>query len=594
VARAPGRGAAAALLAFALSIAVPAADAAAAAPARAVAPAAAPARPRDLQKIKHVVFVVQENRSFDHYFGTFPGADGIPMRDGVPTVCLPGAIDGGCQRPFHNIGDVNGGGPHDHRAAVGDVDGGAMDGFLRQAQVRPKRCPPADAGLPRCAVQTTPDVLSWHDAREIPNYWAYAKDFVLQDRLFSSVASWSVPAHLAIVSGWSARCSVPGDSASCVSALNSPESPSREVVGQYAWTDITWLLFRANVSWRYYVLAGHQPDCTDGDEQSCAQPQQSASKPSGFNPLPLFSTVVADGQQGNVVPTSQFFTAAATGMLPAVSWLVPNSTVSEHPPSSIAAGQAYVTDLVNAVMRGPQWKSTAIFVTWDEWGGFYDHVRPPWIDVNGYGPRVPGLLISPYARRGMIDHQTLSFDAYLKFVEDVFLHGQRIDPSNDGRYDPRPTVREDVPRLGDLSREFDFAHRPRRPLLLDPHPKPGRAAALTATLTADRAVRRAGDADVVGVTIGCNDRCTVTPTAITNGQRIGLREHELVVPAGRTRRFTLSMSPRQVAQLQRARAHNVRLRLELHSRIGPERVLKRTVALPPPPRRRRAPAPHGG
>jgi phospholipase C len=548
---------------------------------------AASARADDLQKIKHVIFVVQENRSFDHYFGTYPGADGIPMLDGVPTVCLPDAVFGGCRRPVHNIGDVNGGGPHGHQAALGDVDGGAMDGFLAQAQVTPRACRRSRLQGPQCAVRDTPDVLSWHDAREIPNYWSYAHSFVLQDRMFASVSSSSVPVHLAIVSGWSARCSIPGDSASCVSALGDVEAPQRDVVGQYAWTDITWLLYRANVSWRYYVLAGRQPDCTDDQEQTCAQPKQTASRPSGFNPLPLFSTVVADGQQDNVVPTAQFYTAAASGMLPAVSWVVPNSTVSEHPPSSIAAGQAYVTGLINAVMRGPQWKSTAIFVTWDDWGGFYDHVRPPRIDINGYGLRVPGLLISPYARRGMVDHQTLSFDAYLKFVEDVFLRGQRIDPSDDGRYDPRPTVREDVRRLGDLSREFDFTQKPRRPLLLDPHPKPGRAAALDATFTADRVVHRAGSADVVGVTIGCNDRCTVTPQAITNGQRVGLREHRLVVEAGRTRRFRLSMSPSRVAQLQRGRARHVRLRLVFDSRIGPQRVLKRTVALPPPKRPRR-------
>ena len=332
--------------------------------------------------------------------------------------------------------------------------------------------PPDRAEGPQCAVRDTPDVLSWHDAREIPNYWDYAQNFVLQDRMFAPVSSSSVPVHLALVSGWSARCSIPGDSASCVSALGSVEAPQRQVVGQYAWTDITWLLYRANVSWRYYVLAGRQPDCTDDQEQTCAQPEQAASRPSGFNPLPLFSTVAANGQPSNVVPTAQFYTAAANGMLPAVSWVVPNSTVSEHPPSSIAAGQAYVTGLVNAVMRGPQWKSTAIFVTWDDWGGFYDHVHPPSVDANGYGLRVPGLMVSPYARRGVVDHQTLSFDAYLKFIEDVFLRGQRLDPRNDGRYDPRPTVRENVRRLGDLSREFDFTQKARRPLLLDGHPTP--------------------------------------------------------------------------------------------------------------------------
>ena len=271
-------------------------------------------------------------------------------------------------------------------------------------------------------------------------------------------------------------------------------------------------------------------------------------------------------------------------MLPAVSWVVPNSAVSEHPPSSIAAGQAYVTGLVNAVMRGPQWKSTAIFVTWDDWGGFYDHVRPPSVDPNGYGLRVPGLLISPYARRGVVDHQTLSFDAYLKFIEDVFLRGQRLDPRNDGRYDPRPTVRENVRRLGDLSREFDFTQKARRPLLLDGHPRPGQAAALAARLDAEPAIHREGNADVVDVMIGCNDRCTVTPQAITNGEQIGLRENRLEVKAGETRRFTLQMSPSRIAQLQRERARHIRLRLVFDSRIGPQRVLKRTVALPPKPK----------
>ena len=95
-------------------------------------------------------------------------------------------------------------------------------------------------------------------------------------------------------------------------------------------------------------------------------------------------------------------------------------------------------------MRGPDWTSTAIFLTWDDWGGFYDHVPPPVVDGAGYGLRVPGLVISPYARQGYIDHQTLTFDAYLKFIEDRFLVGQRLDPPTDGRPDPRPSVREEV------------------------------------------------------------------------------------------------------------------------------------------------------
>jgi phospholipase C len=133
-------------------------------------------------------------------------------------------------------------------------------------------------------------------------------------------------------------------------------------------------------------------------------------------------------------------------------------------------GEAWVTDIVNAVMSGPDWKSTAIFVTWDDWGGFYDHVRPPRVDADGYGLRVPGLVISPYARRGMVDHQTLSFDAYIKFIEDDFLAGDRIDPATDGRPDSRPDVRENLRLLGDLRRDFDFSQPPRAPLLLAPCP----------------------------------------------------------------------------------------------------------------------------
>jgi phospholipase C len=125
-----------------------------------------------------------------------------------------------------------------------------------------------------------------------------------------------------------------------------------------------------------------------------------------------------------------------------------------------------VTALINAIMQSPLWSSTAIFLAWDDWGGFYDHVVPPIVDQNGYGLRVPGLVISPYARQGFIDHQTLSFDAYVKFIEDDFLSGNRIDPHTDGRPDPRPTVRENAPGLGDLSRDFDFNQAPRPPLIL--------------------------------------------------------------------------------------------------------------------------------
>jgi phospholipase C len=186
--------------------------------------------------------------------------------------------------------------------------------------------------------------------------------------------------------------------------------------------------------------------------------------------LPAFDTVHRDGQLANIQGVARFYRAARAGTLPAVSWVVPNGAVSEHPPALISDGEAYVTRLINAIMRGPDWSSTAIFLSWDDWGGFYDHVVPPQVDQNGYGLRVPGLVISPYARKGYIDHQTLSFDAYLKFIEDDFLGGQRLDPQSDGRPDPRPDVRENASQLGDLTSDFDFSQQPRPPVLLPTHP----------------------------------------------------------------------------------------------------------------------------
>ncbi len=174
---------------------------------------------------------------------------------------------------------------------------------------------------------------------------------------------------------------------------------------------------------------------------------------------------------GNIQDVANFYTAARQARLPAVSWVIPSGAVSEHPPALVSAGQSYVTGVVNAVMRSPEWDSTAVFLSWDDWGGFYDHVAPPAVDREGYGLRVPGLVISPYAKKGYVDHQTLSFDAYLKFIEDDFLGARRLDPKTDGRPDPRPNVRENVRTLGNLTNDFDFSQSPRAPLLLPANPK---------------------------------------------------------------------------------------------------------------------------
>ncbi|MGN6431753.1 MAG: alkaline phosphatase family protein [Gaiellaceae bacterium] len=428
-----------------------------------------------IHKIKHVVIIMQENRSFDSYFGTFPGADGIPMDRGEPLVCSPDPRTHVCIEPYHDPHDRNVGGPHDHINAVHDINHRLMDGFEWQARaVLNHLCGP-DPNQPGCIHGGRIDVMGYHDAREIPNYWAYAKNFVLQDHMFEPDTSWSLPVHLFAVSEWSAKCSRPGDPMSCVNAIQSPPSPPGEPQStgsrpDYAWTDLTYLFHKHHVSWRYYVFKGGEPDCEDSGAIVCNPKKQNARTPGIWNPLPWFTTVRQDHQVRNIRSVSHFFYAAKHGLLPQVSWVIPNDKVSEHPPGLVSRGQAWVTGLVNAIMRGPDWNSTALFLTWDDWGGFYDHVVPPVVDRNGYGLRVPAIVISPYARRGYIDHQILSFDAYAKFIEDDFLNGERLDPATDGRPDPRPSVRENAPILGNLIRDFDFRQKPRPPMLLPQWP----------------------------------------------------------------------------------------------------------------------------
>lgn len=417
--------------------------------------------------------IVQENRSFDSYFGTYPGADGIPMRHGKPIVCVSDPSEYDCQRPYHDRSLANFGGPHSALSAVADIHGGAMNGFLEQAEMGGPACIGSQPNNPVCrGWRHHPDVMGYHTAAEIPNYWAYAHRYVLQDHMFAPNLGWSLPTHLAEVSAWSARCT--GASPfSCTSAVGtSPNAgPPLDAApsGPRSWTDITYLLHAHHVSWRYFVSDGRQPDCPTG-AMTCTPGQLSASTPSIWNPLLRFNTVHADHQLGNIQPVAQYFAAAKTGNLPAVTWVVPNERNSEHPPALVSTGQAWVTKVINAAMQSPNWSSTAIFLTWDDWGGFYDHVAPPRVDGQGYGLRVPGLVISPYAKRGYIDHQILSFDAYLKFIEDDFLGGQRLDPRTDGRPDSRPSVRENASILGNLINDFNFNQTPRKPVVLPPYP----------------------------------------------------------------------------------------------------------------------------
>jgi len=400
------------------------------------APSGGPAAsaPSGIHKIKHVIVILQENRTFDSYFGTFPHADGIP-----PGVCVHDPFHGGCVKPFVDHNDSNKGGPHMHRNYVADVNGGKMDGFVGQAELK---CKPGS----KCKTE----VMGFHVQSDIPNYWKYAQNFVLDEHMFEPVHSWSVPSHMYEVSAWSATCSHPKRPMSCV-GTDEPLVRSAAHPTPYGWTDLTWLLHKHGVRWGYYLDRG---------------------APVIWNPLPGFVDVHLDGQEGNVKPLSKFFSQASSGTLPAVSWISPSQKDSEHPPALVSTGQAYVTKIINAVMSNKSiWDSSAIFLTWDDWGGLYDHVSPlphqP--DTLGYGIRVPAMVISPFARKGFLDPNVYSFDSYLRFIEDDFLGGARIDNS-DGRPDPRPTpVREAL--AGDLTRDFNFSQAPLPPMKLNPCPK---------------------------------------------------------------------------------------------------------------------------
>ena len=398
-----------------------------------------------IHKIKHVIVITEENRSFDSYFGTYPHADGIPAG-----ICLPDPRNVGCTKPWVDHHDSNGNNPHGETPFKGDYDGGNMDGFVNQAEQMVCKPSPAPCHT---------DVMGYHVGSDIPNYWSYAKNFVLQDHMFEAPGSWSLPSHLYEVSGWSAICTRTGDPMSCHGTDMPPERlPDRPT--PFAWTDITWLLHRHHVSWGYYLDHG-------AVTVSLANPHGVSVH---FNPLPGFTDVHKDGQLGRIRTLKMFYRQANAGTLPKVSWIEPDFRDSEHGPALVSTGQAFVTRLINAIMRSPDWKSSAIFVTWDDWGGFYDHVPPPQVDAQGYGFRVPALVISPYAKHGYIDHQILSSDAYLKFIEDDFMNGARLNPATDGRPDPRPDVRENARILGNLFNDFDFTHTPRLPLTLKPCP----------------------------------------------------------------------------------------------------------------------------
>ena len=197
------------------------------------------------------------------------------------------------------------------------------------------------------------------------------------------------------------------------------------------------------MKYRVQIRFGEEPD-TMSNKTTTGPPAND------WNPLPDFDDVTQDGQLGNIVPGGTFPTDAKAGLLPSVAWVTPGFADSDHPAESIKGGQTFVTDMLRALDKGPDASSTIVLLTWDEWGGFYDHVVPVQIDQGGYGFRTPLIIIGPMVKHGFIDHQLLTSDSYLKLIEDRFLGGQRLDPTTDGRPDSRPDVRETQPGLGDI------------------------------------------------------------------------------------------------------------------------------------------------
>jgi len=447
--------------------------------------------------ITNVIIIVQENRSFDSYFGTFPGANGIP-----PGACVPvSATDAtqGCVAPFHDVHDVNAGGPHAATDAQADADDGVttqyMDGFVyRQTygasvrcgadEVRPRGSPLPPYSCPGVAPGVSRhDVMGYHTAAELPNYWAYAHGFVLQDAMFEGVRGWSPGSHLDLTSEWSASCKN-----GVLSTCRTDPNPIPVKGTIYPWVNLFQLLDQHQVTWKYYLASGTEPDCDD-DQMTCDPQVQNDGVLSLWNPAPGYAYVQAQGAAylaAHNPDIDQFLVDVRAGTLPQVSWVVPSQDFSEHPVSGITAGQEYVTSMVNAVMQSPYWASTAIFVTWDDWGGFYDHVVPPIVDRNttatpiqGFGFRVPGLLISPYAISGYVDHSVLSTDSYATFIEQIFMGGVHLDPVAMGQPDARPDIRDELVTvtfpngttapMGSLMNEFDFSQVPLAPMVLSTH-----------------------------------------------------------------------------------------------------------------------------
>jgi phospholipase C len=362
--------------------------------------------------IKHFITLMQENHSFDNYFGSYPGADGIPKG-----TCMP--FDnkdpkGGCVRPFHlgnrAVTDLG----HTREVFDAEYNGGRMDGFVSAY---------------RRQGQGGQLAMGYYDDRDIPYYWNIADNYVLFDRFFTSSGAGSVWNHMFWVTG-------------------TPGNPDEDMIPPEGFGDLPTIFDRleqAGVSWKFYVQ-NYDPT-VNFRTIKIAEKGERASQVI-WVPLLSYARYIDDPRlRSHIVDLDEYYQDLARGTLPAVSYIVP-SGASEHPPGRIQAGERFVRGLLNALASSTSWKDSAFTWTYDDWGGWYDHVKPPRVDKYGYGFRAPALVVSAWAHRGKVDHTTLDFTSILKFIEE--------------NWNLRPLAARDA-AANSLGVAFDFRAGPRPP-----------------------------------------------------------------------------------------------------------------------------------
>ena len=369
--------------------------------------------------IKHFLMLMQENHSFDNYFGTYPNADGIPADTCMPFDPLQVSL--GCVAPFH-LGDL----PvsdllHSRDTFEGQYRDGRMNGFVSQHL--------AEGGLHSQEVARL--TMGYYDDRDLPFYWDVARNYVLFDKFFSSASAGSFLNHMYWVSGG------PGDP--------DHDSPPTAGFGPEVQT-IFDRLDEAGISWKFYV----QNYDASINYRTVATAGAKAAQVV-FVPLLNFNRFLDNPRLfSHIVDMDQYYTDLRDGTLPTVAYMAPLGS-SEDPPGSIQAGQRFVETIVNGLMRSDYWDSSAFMLTYDSWGGWYDHVEPPQVDTLGYGFRVPALLVSAYARQGTINSTALDYTSVLKFIE--------------ANWRLRPLANRDAAATSIVT-AFDFTQPPRPPAFL--------------------------------------------------------------------------------------------------------------------------------